>query len=595
MNAVRRFLGLFQNSPTFGRDRANLISGITIGTTSLALNGVILVMVLPLMLNPNDTGFRRLTENMEFGQLLGLILLGGATAFATLLIPMRLATVFMAPRIGRYFDQIVLSGITPLRFLIGKATSQNLFLGLSLFLLLPWFVLVLSLGGLDWSVFLANMFLVWLYCMMLALVMLWLSLYLNEVLAMLVLVYGAAVLCGLGCVPFPYQPFIVTPFPALMHSVYAAVNVPDIEPTRSFFSVFASCAVGMSIVSGMSLAAIYLGPLYGIIRDNSTFGEVVRTGDSKRKRRFRFRLHIQRPSEIAFFYENRGDTFRKNEGLVRWGTVFLCLLTLSGVVWSLTILLTARQFSMMTAANYGYQFLVYELYVICHTIHGIGLVLAVFLFSHARNTTYLRLPLMFGWKAEVSRLDTIGFVLFLLISTATSIGVPVWIDHVVASPAGATMFPAQKYVTDGGPIDFARISIEGTLAISVAGLTVYLLQRTLCLAMWLKTAAMVSVTFFYLGAVCIIPFIVGVMAREIPELRNNPVIQENAMQMAMMSPFMVFMFLYREMGPVPAHNLSTVPFYLLHCLIIVFCLLAMWSRGRRLRMEYAAPLPKETC
>jgi hypothetical protein len=123
MNAVRRFWGLFQNSPTFGRDRANLISGITIGTTALALNGVILMMVLPLMLDPNDRDFRQLTENMEFGQLLGLILVGGATAFATVLIPMRLVTVFMAPRIGRYFDQIVLSGITPLRFLIGKATS----------------------------------------------------------------------------------------------------------------------------------------------------------------------------------------------------------------------------------------------------------------------------------------------------------------------------------------------------------------------------------------------------------------------------------------------------------------------------------------
>jgi len=593
MNAVRRFLGLFRNSPTFGRDRANLISGITIGTTALALNGVILIMILPLMLDPNDSDFRQLTENMEFGQLLGLILLGGATAFATILIPIRLATVFMAPRIGRYFDQIVLSGITPLRFLIGKATSQNLFLGLSLFLLLPWFVLVLSLGGLDWFVFLANLFLVWLYCMTLALVMLWLSLYLNEVLAMLVLVYGAALLCGLGCAPFPFQPFIVTPFPALMHSVYAAVNVPEIEPTHSFFSVFASCAAGMSILSGMSLAAIYLGPLYGIIRDNSTFGEVVRTGDSKRKRRFRFRLHIQRPSEIAFFYENRGDTFRKHEGLVRWGTVFLCLLSLSGVVWSLTFLVTARQFPMMTAANYRDQFLVYGLYAICHTIHGIGLVLAVFLFSHARNTTYQRLPLMFGWKAEVSRLDTIGFVLFLLISTATSIGVPVWFDHVVASPAGATMFPSQKYGTEGGPIGFARIWIEGTLAISVAGVTVYLLQRTLCLSMWLKTAAMASVALFYLGVICIIPFVVGAMAWEIPELRNNPAIQENAMQLAMMSPFIVFMFLYRELGPMMSDHLSTGPFYLLHGLIIVICLLAMRRQGRRLRLEYVVPLSKE--
>ncbi|MDA1232070.1 MAG: hypothetical protein O2856_14950, partial [Planctomycetota bacterium] len=225
MNAMRRFFGLFQNSPTFGRDRANLISGFTIGTTALALNAAILSMVLPLMMDPNDHDFRMITQNIEFGQLLGLILMGGATAFATFLIPMRLGTVFMGPRIGRYFDQIVLSGISPMRFLIGKVTSQNLFLALTLFLLLPWFVLVLALGGLEGPVFLGNLILVWLYCMMLAMVMLWLSLHMNEILAMGILMLVASILCGFGCAPFPVQPFIVTPFPALMYSVYTAVGV----------------------------------------------------------------------------------------------------------------------------------------------------------------------------------------------------------------------------------------------------------------------------------------------------------------------------------------------------------------------------------
>ena len=65
MNAVRRLFGLFQNSPTFDRDRANLISGFTIGTTALVLNTAILIMVLPLMMYPNDGDFRTLTQNIE--------------------------------------------------------------------------------------------------------------------------------------------------------------------------------------------------------------------------------------------------------------------------------------------------------------------------------------------------------------------------------------------------------------------------------------------------------------------------------------------------------------------------------------------------
>jgi len=39
MNTIRRFIDLFRDSPTYGRDRANLISGATIGMTALLLNG----------------------------------------------------------------------------------------------------------------------------------------------------------------------------------------------------------------------------------------------------------------------------------------------------------------------------------------------------------------------------------------------------------------------------------------------------------------------------------------------------------------------------------------------------------------------------
>ncbi len=587
MNAVRNFLRLFQNSPTFGRDRANLISALTIGTTALALNGAIMLIMLPVMMNPNDRDFRRLTENIEFGQLLGLILLGGATAFATFLIPMRLLTVFMAPRIGRYFDQIVLSGITPLRFLIGKVTSQNLFLGLILFLLLPWFVLVLALGGLQWPVFLGNLFLVWLYCMMLALVMLWLTLYINEILAMLILIYAAAVLCGLGCAPFPIQVFVVTPFPALMHSIYAAVNMVDMEMTQSYFTTFLHCALGMSFVCGISLAAIYLGPLYGIIRANSTFGEVVRPGDSKRKRRFRFRLHIQRPSEIAFFYENRGDAFRRYEGLFRWGTALCGLLAVATAAWFIPVVTMESVIANAAAMVTSFYWYVSEFHVLCHTIHGIGLAIAIFLFSHSRNTTFQRLPFLFRWKPEVARLDTICFVLFLLLSTTAAIAVPMWIDHAIAIPGGTTMFLEPADASNRMNVDFRRVSIEGTIAITVAGISVYVLQRTLCLSLWMKSASMFSAIVLYGGVFCAVPMMMGAIVDEFPELRGNPFLQENAMKMAMVSPLTVLLYLYRELGPAYRENLSTIQFYAVQILLILTCLFVIRSQGRRLRMEYS--------
>src|SRR5690349_4413117 len=114
MNAVRRIFDYFADSPTFGRDRAALISGFSIGTASLLLNFAVLMLAMPVLIDPDDPAFRQMTEQLEFGNLLALILLGGASAFATFLIPLRLVSVFWGPRVGRYFDQIVLSGISPL-------------------------------------------------------------------------------------------------------------------------------------------------------------------------------------------------------------------------------------------------------------------------------------------------------------------------------------------------------------------------------------------------------------------------------------------------------------------------------------------------
>lgn len=354
------------------------------------------------MLDPDDAMYRTITENVEFGQLLALILLGGAAAFATFLIPLRLATVFMGPRTGGYFDQIVLSGISPLRFLIGKATSQNLFLALILFLLLPYLVLSLTLGGVDFGSFVAGLFLVWLYCMALALVTLWMSLYFNEVLAAVIVIGSAALIAELGCIPLEFQPFVLTPFPALIHPVYQSVPYYQNAIPTAFFPVFLSCAIGMTLVICVSLFAIYVGPLFGIIQENSTFGEVVRAGDSKRRRWFRMRPHIQRPSEIAFFYENRSEQFRRWEGLIRWGIGF-CGLTLVSIAASAGLLWLVTFVPVLRGGNWPPWFR-YEVSITYLTIHGVGLVLAMLLFSHGKNSAYLRIPVFRGRMTEVSRL-----------------------------------------------------------------------------------------------------------------------------------------------------------------------------------------------
>lgn len=584
--AVLGFINLFRDSPTYGRDRANLVSGLTIGATALLLNAAVMMLVLPLMLDPDDRDFREITENVEFGQLLAMTLLGGATAFATVLIPLRLVTVFWGPRIGRYFDQIVLSGISPLRFVIGKATSQNLFLGLIGFLLLPWLVLSLTLGGVDFSYFVSGLLLVWLYCMALALVTLWATLYLNELLAALAVIGGAGFLGALGCIPMPMQPFVVTPMPALIHPLYRSIPFFEGRIPPDFTPIFLSCAAALITIISVSLFAIYLGPLFGIIRENSTFGEVVRAGDTKKKRWFRLRLHIQRPSEIAFFYENRSQAFRRQEGLIRWSLGFLGLVLLSATAHFTFAYLIATY--VIVPGGPPMRWWVYEFHTIYPAIHGIGLVLAVFLFSHAKNSTYLKLPFFRGRQVEVGTLDTVAFLLFALLSTAGSIGMPLAFEEFVAKPGGTTLYPEFMYGTEGREMDYRQVTFQVTLIITLAGCLVYAMHRFGCLLTWIRTGAFLVVAGVYLGVLCVAPVLLAMFCLEMRELRDIEFLQTWAPRLASVSPMASVLNLFHEMGGRFRDRLTVEPFYTVHGLLLVLSILVIRQREKIVRQQYLA-------
>ena len=170
-------------------------------------------------------------------------------------------------------------------------------------------------------------------------------------------------------------------------------------------------------------------------------------GDSKQKRWFRFRLHIQRPSEIAFFYENRSDAFRGNEGIIRWSAGFGGLI----VLLALSCFTSIRLFTWPGTLSYGWEFGFHTVYLV---IHGCGLVLGVYVFSHARNSTYLRIPFLRGRMVEVSRLDTRAFLLFALVSTAVAIATPFLFELYFASRIGTTIFPDFTYGTQGRRVDY---------------------------------------------------------------------------------------------------------------------------------------------
>ncbi len=574
MSAIRQLMSIFGNSPTYARDRVNLVSSLTIGFAALVLNGSVLIAVLILLFDPRE--FSGLAERVEFGQLLGIVLLTGATIFATLLIPLRLSGVFMGPRIGRYFDQVVLTGISPIRFLMGKVTSQNLYLGLMLFLMLPWFVLVLAVGGLDWEVFLGNLFLVWLYCMMLALLMLWLSLYFNEVLALLIILALAAVFCPLGGVQIPYQPFVITPLPALLRESYEVSSFFPQEYIRSYGSIFLSSVLVMGVACLSAMVGICVGPLYGIMRDNSTFGEVVLPGDSKRKRWLRLRYHIQRPSEIAFFYQNRSDVFRSWEGVLRWGSSLLLLLGAMAAVWGFYGYVMFQQYQAFRKSTQNFwSFFYMESNIGAEVIHGFTMAIGAIVFNHARNTVYQKVRCFGRFKATVSRLDWMSFLLILVLSSSLCYGLPTWLHESYGPPNEPVGIPGPSfelqdtsdwYVKRYSGMNIWHVHLESTIILSICAMTIYVMLRALSLLTWVKTLA-VFVGAVAFVVVCMLgPFLLALFSRFLFTMEFD--ITREWAWITMMSPVASLGVIYREMTGPMMEEQSTWPFYLYHLTLI---------------------------
>lgn len=597
MSIISRISTVFQDNPASVNQGATRFSGPMVATAGVLLNLFILSLVFPFLLEPDDRDFREMTESLGFGGLFSLILLGATLVIATVMIPFRLATVFLGPRIGRYFDQIVLSGISPFRLLIGNVTAQFNLIGLLLFLLLPHVVLAISFGGFQITIFFGCLILVVSYCMMLSLCTLWFSLYVNEIIAGLAVV-GLVGICGIfGGIPAAPQPMLMTPVPAFLQPVYASIpSLSNDRPFDSFWTVFAGCLACMSVISCVAALCIHLGPLYGIVKSNSTFGEVVKPGDASKRKRFRFRLHIQRPSEIAFLYQNRSSFLTKHEGLIRWGLGFaVLLLAIAGAEMLRAYFAIDASLNMGTSDLAFNRRFAYGFHSIGLVRHGVTLVLGILLFSHARNTTLQTVAVSGKKRATISKLDWTGFVSLMLLSTAANIGVFLGLEHSTVLQSGFSLMPPATASISGywSRINLPRLLYEGTLALNLCGLSAYLMHRWFCQKMWMKLVAFFWTYVAYGVIVCGVPVIPLLIVEELSYRGSTGPMQMIVAAIAMISPPLQLAVIGGESLRIPFHWFWWV-FYLSQALLLLVLTRAYRKGNRLLQDELLDPSAVKT-
>ena len=343
MQAALQLIGKLRglgNSPTHERDVATMFTAPRLGVWFFFLNAVLMLAVGGVfMLLSEESRYSSFEgdvfEEVGLGEGLTSVIFLSLTVFLTIFVPIRVVGPIMGPRMGRYFDQIVLSGISPSRYFAGKILAQNVFLAVVIIATLPYFVLCISLGGISITFALLGILILAVFTNLVAVCTLFFSVFNSEIASILLsfVVFSTAFIVGL--IPFVPNPFALSTSSVFMAPLYqqllADMDDDVAEITELLWGVGPGFAEGgflmtqvtifliiATVVAAVCVLYLVLGPMNCIVRENSTFGEVVLKGDSKKRSYLKRRPLLRLRSELSFFYENRPAWMRRWDFLFRW-------------------------------------------------------------------------------------------------------------------------------------------------------------------------------------------------------------------------------------------------------------------------------------
>ncbi|MGV2341044.1 MAG UNVERIFIED_CONTAM: hypothetical protein LVR18_45995 [Planctomycetaceae bacterium] len=222
-------------------------------------------------------------------------------------------------------------------------------------------------------------------------------------------------------------------------------------------------------------------------------------------------------------------------------------------------------------------------------LHGVTLILAVILFSQGVNTTLQRIPFAFGWRIRVSTLDWAGFLLVLVLSTIVCLRLTTQLGPHLTTAVKASIEELGSISPDmAASLSGLRpehVSRDVTLITGACAVTVYLLQRLLCLVCWLKTMAASITAGMWFGCFCMAQAMVGSYMFHAVSL--FPQQQSLGRQLALLSPLMAWMERF-DLAPRAIGNGNLLAgFFGLQLGLWVLIGLLLFRRERQLRIKLA--------
>ena len=320
--SIRRFL----ENPLVARQLATSLSPGKLAWVFLLVNVTVILAAAAGFSLAWEQGFYRGIALPHTGRLLHIFVMLGLYGILTILLPLRVAGLIDGMRIGQTLDQLVVTGVSPLRLLFANWALGLFYAAVLLVVALPVVCVCQTLGGVSLKTIVTTYAVLLIYANVILAVTLALSILEREWLTVPLLITTFLVAGLVALVPHDdvleaFPPALSELFPTRilvrMVDPYAALGLRPEEAKRFFLApsrLFGATIplgfypfLGWGVLVLVSLAYMVVGPLFEFQPGLNTFG-IVSPLSRKRRRRGLVRFWpwvLSRRGELAFLYENR--------------------------------------------------------------------------------------------------------------------------------------------------------------------------------------------------------------------------------------------------------------------------------------------------
>ncbi|HZU99436.1 MAG TPA: hypothetical protein VFF73_22195 [Planctomycetota bacterium] len=495
---ARRFLDGVLESPVAEADARDAFAAWRVGVSMMLL--VALVAIAAFWAGgAYFTGVRPLPELVArhgLGALLMASLQIAVTAFFTLVVPARAGGLLEGPRWRSYFDQVVASGIAPWRYFAGRFLAAQTLIGVTLAAILPVVAIFWLVDSPPLGRVLESWLLVVAYAELLLAVALGLGVLMHEAAAVPLTSLLGILVNLVAWLPLPSALVAVAPVRAIVAPFATGFNDIDAALFASTYGAaqpfgisipYLPYALGVTFTLGLlALLPCVFGPAYAFVPGFNNFGAVVLPGDRSRAAFRRIRPVLQRRTELAFFFENRGPALTT---LAPWARLLVIsgFLLVLGAIFAGSFASTVFARTIIRARLDEHDVCA----VLCIALAPV-LCLGPYLYATTKNDAQLDLRLL-RLRIPLVLADVAAFGLVLAVLVVLTLGGLATLAPMVV--------PARGHTT----MECYEIAAEWACLLSVVSMTALLLQKSFGLRAHGRSASAAAA----IGLVCLAPVVLA--------------------------------------------------------------------------------------